>query len=64
MGESNVLASAEAAFLVIESIKPKILSVFRKPNLVRKLVDPLTCFYWSRAMLTKMGSKPINDITK
>ena len=62
MAESNVMASAKAAFLVIGILLPRILRVLRKPDLVRKFIETLKGFYWSRPMLSKLGSKPINDI--
>ena len=64
MGESRIMAIAKAAYLVIESLRRRIPSALRKPDLVRKFIVHLKGFYWSRAMLSKLGRKPSNDITQ
>ena len=64
MEASNAMARDKASYLVIESLEPSILSALRKPDLVRKFIEHLKGFYWSRSTISKLGSKPINDIAQ
>ena len=54
-------AQAQAALIVFEVIRPKILENREKPKELEKIIEPIFGFHWTKELIIKVGSKPIND---
>ena len=61
MGDSS-RAEAEAAKIVFKAIRPEILDNRHKPKEIERIAEPILGSRWSKELILKVGSKPINDI--
>ena len=55
-------AEAEAAKIVFQAIRPQILANRDKPKEVERIIEPILGFRWTKELILKVGSHPINDI--
>ena len=63
MWEGNVSSNAEAqaALIVLGAIRPKILENRENPKALESIIEPVLGFHWTKELIVKVGSKPIND---
>ena len=61
---ASEIGAAKAATLVIQAITPFVKEHINDPVKLALSLEPLYGFAWSRGMIVKIGSKPLNDILK
>ena len=61
MDSLRISERAKASLIVFKAIRPQILENRANIKKLREIIEPVNGFEWSRSLIDKVGSKPIND---